>query len=191
MTYRRLERRRFLLGGAALAASAAAPRASAQCAPVSLPIPNIPQETEVWCWAAVAQQIIVWRRGDSPPQCALVAIANNAPPGLCCSGAPICWQTGSLQQIQFLMAQFGGAYSNIAPPTDPATLYRTLASGRAIIMAVRTSPYAGHVVVLRGMSCFGPTPVLSINDPLGWGPFGQPVPFQQIARFWQAAIVVS
>ena len=29
--------------------------------PVDLGIPNVPQETDVWCWAAVAEQIIRWR----------------------------------------------------------------------------------------------------------------------------------
>ncbi len=57
-------------------------------APVDIPIQNLTQETEVWCWAAVAQQIILASQGPqaTPPQCALVAMANGAAPEACCSG---------------------------------------------------------------------------------------------------------
>jgi hypothetical protein len=69
------------------------------------------------------------------------------------------------------------------------TVYNALASGRAIIMAVQASPYAGHVIVLRGMRwdpVYGP--VLLVNDPMAM--FSQQVPFQQVAASWSAAIVV-
>ena len=166
----------------------------AQPSPIDLGIQNIPQETPVWCWVAVAQQMILHLQGpqNTPPQCALVAIANNTHPNFCCSGAPQCRVTGSLQQIRGLIAQFGGHFSSIAPPTNPMVVYNTLLSGKAIIMAVKTSPYSGHVVVIRGMAWvptqFGYQPVLYINDPMSY--FTQPVPFQNIAAYWQAAIVV-
>ena len=184
-----LSRRSVISGG--LASILAGPSASAQCAPVDLRIFNIRQQTQVWCWAAVAQQIINWKTGNSPPQCALVAMANNAPPQYCCSGNPQCVVTGSLQQIQWLVAQFGGAFSTIAPPAGPYPVYQTLSSGRAIIMAVQSSPVSGHVVVIRGMSCSGDHPILFVNDPAGWTFFSQPVPFGQLVPQWQAAIVVA
>lgn len=162
--------------------------------PVDLGIQNIPQKTQVWCWAAVAQQIIMAVRGrqGTPRQCTLVAIANNANPRMCCRMPQRCMVTGSLQQIQGLIAHFGGRYSSIAPPADPMTIYRTLAAGKAIIMAVRSTPFNGHVVVIRGMqwvpTLYGLQPVLLINDPMSY--FTQPIPFQNIAAYWQAAIVV-
>ena len=163
--------------------------------PVDLGVPNLTQQTQVWCWAAVAQQIIYWLQGDSPPQCALVEAANGAPPEVCCVYQnPGCFTTGSLSQIQFLISYFGGSSSSLAPPADPMTVYNTLASGRPIIMAVQNSPFSGHVVVLTGMSWvpgnFGPEPVLHINDPLSWSFFGQPVAYVQLLPFWSAAIVV-
>jgi hypothetical protein len=121
----------------ALALSVAAGRAQHLPPPVDLPIRNIPQETDVWCWAAVAQQIVMATRGASntPPQCALVAIANDAPAGACCSGYnPACVRTGSIAQIRSLIARFGGRPSVCAAPTDPMTLYRTLAAGYAVII---------------------------------------------------------
>ena len=64
--------------------------------PVDLGIRNILQETQVWCWAAVAQQISLHLRGpnDTPPQCALVAIAYNAGPEYCCNAPQACLLVG-------------------------------------------------------------------------------------------------
>lgn len=165
-----------------------------QLPPVDLPIRNIPQETQVWCWAAVAQQIILATRGPqaTPPQCALVARAYGQLPQQCCNQPAQCTVTGSLQQIQGLIAEFGGRHSSLEPPTDPMTLYHTLADGKAIILAVKSTPYSGHVIVLRGMGWqqtpAGLKPVLFINDPMAY--FTQPIPFANIAYYWDSAIVV-
>lgn len=162
--------------------------------PVDLPIQNIPQETAVWCWAAVAQQIIMASRGpqSTPPQCALVARAFGQPSESCCNAPWNCSVTGQLHQIQGLIKEFGGRSSGLATPTDPMTLYQTLAAGNAVIMGVKSSPYSGHVVVVRGMGWVptwnGLQPVLYINDPMAW--FTQPVPFANIAQYWDVAIVV-
>lgn len=166
--------------------------------PVNLSIQNIMQQTQVWCWAAVAQQIILSRQGpaNTPPQCALVAMANGTHPSICCSGAgnPNCVKTGSLQQIQFLIGKFGGSYSSIQPPANPMVLYNTLASGRPIILQVKTGQSSAHVVVLTGMSFVpngygGIEPVLHINDPLAF--YNQPIPFSNIIQVWMSAIVVG
>lgn len=163
--------------------------------PVDLNIPNLRQETMVWCWAAVAQQIIHATKGaqQTPQQCALVAIANGAAPEFCCNGQnPQCVRTGAIPQIQQLIQQFGGRTSTYVPAADPMTLYNTLRSGHAVILGLR-SQQMGHVVVVRGMS-FAPTqggwePVLHLNDPMAQ--FTQPVPFRQIAPMWSEAIVVN
>ncbi len=166
--------------------------------PINLSIQNIQQQTQVWCWAAVAQQIILAKQGaaNTPPQCALVAMANGAHPSVCCSayGNPGCVKTGSLQQIQYLIGQFGGAYSSIQAPANPMVLYNTLASGRPIILQVKTGVMSAHVVVLTGMSFVpnglgGVEPVLHINDPLSY--FNQPVPFRNLIPIWMSAIVVG
>lgn len=157
--------------------------------PVDMGIQNIPQETPVWCWAAVAQQIVMRLNGPAgtPPQCGMVAIASNLPPAYCCQMPSPCLRTGQLYEIQALIAHFGGRFSSIAPPTDPMTLYQTLASHRPIIMAVQSSPYSSHVVLIRGMSWI-PEPTLFINDPMGYLP--QAVPYRALMPYWMAAIVV-
>jgi len=165
--------------------------------PVLLPIPNITQETPVWCWAAVAQQIVHSLKGPAgtPSQCAMVALANNAPPMACCPTMmnQQCWVTGSFPQIQALIAHFGGVWSNYSPPAHPMALYNTLASGRAVLIELRTGQTSSHVVVVRGMS-FVPTmggveAVLHINDPMSM--FTQPVPFSTIMPIWMGALVVG
>jgi hypothetical protein len=171
-------------------------RAQGSPTPVDVPIQNIHQETEVWCWAAVAQQIIMASRGQSgtPSQCALVAMANRSHPDVCCRGYNrACVVTGSLTQIQWLIGRFGGRPTNYAMPADSMTLYRTLLTGRAVILQLRTSDVSSHVVVLRGMS-FVPTasgwePVLHINDPMAR--YTQPVLFSRILPVWKDAIVVN
>jgi hypothetical protein len=164
--------------------------------PVNIPIQNIPQETNVWCWAAVAQQIILASRGpvNTPPQCALVAMANGAPPIACCGGYnPNCLVTGSIPQIQNLILQFGGHVSSYAPPTDPMTLYRTLSSGHPVILQIASGPGSAHVVVVTGMSFvqtpFGIDPVLHVNDPMAI--FAQPISYGRILPIWMSAIVVN
>jgi len=160
---------------------------------VNIPIPNISQDTAVWCWAAVAQQVIRFRRGKSPPQCALVAMVNGRYPSFCCPGYSRCLQAGSLQQIQTLIRNFGRRASSIRAPADAMALYRTLRAGDPVILALRTSPYSGHVVVLKGMSWRKgangrPEAVLHINDPIHWLP--PRLSFAAIKRLWEAAIVV-
>lgn len=163
---------------------------------VELPIRNILQETPVWCWAAVSEQIVVSMRGRAatPRQCAMVAVAKNASPAACCQYPMNCAVTGGLGDIQNLILYFGGSTSQILPPTDPQTLYGTLASGHPIIMQLQMDQGGmAHVVVIRGMaivpSAWGPRAFLFINDPLQI--YTQPIPFEDIIPMWRVAIVVN
>lgn len=166
--------------------------------PVDLGISNILQETDVWCWAAVSQQIILHLRGvaATPAQCYLVGVAYNAyPPSYCCPapGPLECRRTGTLGQIQFLIGRYGGRYSTLAPPTDAMTLYRILSSRRPVIVHLQQTPYVGHVVVVRGMEWretpTGIHPIVYVNDPLSY--FSRPVAFESLLRFWRTSIVVE
>jgi hypothetical protein len=179
---------------AALTAAATHSAARYRAVPptIDLGIPNISQETRVWCWAAVAQQVIQKRRGYSPPQCALVAMVNGRYPSFCCPNYDRCATPGSLRQIQALIRNFGHRASHIAPPSDAMTLYRELRAGRPIIIAIRNADYSGHVVVLTGMSWHntgrGVEAVLHINDPLHT--LAPRVLLSDILPRWAAAIIV-
>jgi hypothetical protein len=178
-----------------LAGLAAPQGAAAQWQPIDLGIPNIPQRTPVWCWAAVTEQVIRWRNGGAgPSQAELVALANGFSPQACLQLPnqmvyQACMRTGGLGEIQQLLAHFGGGASFAAPPAHPVHLYNMLAQQRPVILAVQTTPFSGHVVVLRGMLP-APDPLLLINDPMRWSAFGQPLPFSALMGFWSAAIVV-
>jgi hypothetical protein len=160
--------------------------------PVDLGIRNIRQDTEVWCWAAVAQQVIIKRKGESPPQCALVAMVHGHYPRFCCPHYERCAVSGTLAQIQTLIRNFGQRSSMISPPTDAMSLYRTLRAGRPIILALRNSGAIGHVVVLTGMTWVngpkGPEALLHVNDPLALVP--ERMNWRDLLPRWQAAIVV-
>lgn len=175
-----------------LLALAGAPAAAQLPPPVDLGIRNIMQDTDVWCWAAVAQQVIVKRKGRSPPQCALVAMVHGRYPSYCCPHYERCAVAGSLRQIQILIRNFGQRTTTLSPPTDAMSLYRTLRAGHPIILAIRNSPYTGHVVVLTGMTwtsgAGGPEAVLHVNDPLRVIP--DRLTFRALVPRWQAAIVV-
>ncbi len=176
----------------AFAVTNTAARYRAALPDVDLGIPNISQETRVWCWAAVAQQVIRMRRGHSPPQCALVAMVNGRYPSFCCPNYERCATPGSLAQIQTLIRNFGHRASHISAPTDAMTLYRELRAGRPIIIAIRNSDFSGHVVVLTGMSWVnlgkGPEAVLHINDPLHT--LAPRMPLFDLLPRWAAAIIV-
>ena len=162
---------------------------------VDLPIENFRQQTDVWCWVTVAQQIIAATRGvdNTPQQCELVATANGVAPDVCCNGYnQQCVTTGSLQQISGLIAQYGGRTSSFAAPTDPMTLYNALRGGHAVIIALNMNG-SGHVVVARGMMtravAGGYEPVVILNDPES--EITQPIPFSQVEPMWEQAIVVN
>ncbi len=180
----------YLLIGFAVAPAAAQVRALPP--PVDLGIRNIMQDTDVWCWAAVAQQVIVKRRGKSPPQCALVAMVHGRYPSFCCPHYERCAVAGSLRQIQTLIRNFGHRTTSLSAPTDAMSLYRLLRQGHPIILAIRNSQVSGHVVVLTGMTwtdgANGPEAVLHVNDPLRVLPAR--LAFRALAPRWQAAIVV-
>ncbi len=172
------------------AAAAAQPRAAPPT--VDLGIANVVQETKVWCWAAVAEQVIRRQRGYSPPQCALVAMVNGRFPSHCCPHYERCAVSGSLAQIQQLIRNFGYRYSSLQPPSDAYALYRELRAGRPIIIAIRNPDHSGHVVVLTGMSFVdfgrGAEAVLHINDPLLSLP--PRLLLRDLIPRWAAAIVV-
>ena len=160
--------------------------------PVDLRIPNVPQKTRVWCWAAVAQQVIIRKRGSSPPQCALVAMVHGRPPSACCPHYQKCAVPGRLSQIRKLIRNFGRSSSSLERPTDLMTLYATLCAGKPVIIALRNTRYTGHTVVVTGMTWVqserGRTAMLHINDPIGALP--PRVPYEIIRSRWTAAIIV-
>lgn len=120
---------------------------------VYIDIENRTQQTSVWCWVAVAQQLIEHSRGVSPTQCALVATTIGMAPVYCCSGYnPSCVRTGTMDQLRILLLAYGQSASSIITVSrDPMPLYNELINGHPIVLQVRTSTISTHVVIVKGM----------------------------------------
>jgi hypothetical protein len=160
---------------------------------VTLPIPNELQQQTSWCWVATSRQVIAslpnGPGASTPSQCMLASDALGAQPGFCCQYPAMCDVPGTMQQQQYLIAKYGGRYSAVSPPTDPVTLYQTIASGYAVILLIRGSGLVGHFVVLRGMFWQNGVPYVVVNDPMSF--FPTTYPFNLLLPYWQAAIVVA
>lgn len=154
--------------------------------PVDLNIENFTQDTQVWCWAACAQQIIFWKTGNYYYQCFLVGVTYGI--DFCCYNPSSCLYTGQWPQIQFLLKYFGGSYSAYSLPADPVTVYKTLKQGKAILLQLQFSPYSSHCVVLKKMEWINNNPIFYLNDPMSY--FTQPWTFQQLSYYWKDALVV-
>lgn len=172
--------------------SAAAP---AQTLPksVHVDVPNHLQETEMWCWAAAAQQIIEWSEKSTMPQCGLVAVANNIHPAVCCAAqSPTCVRTGTMTQVQSLIKMYTGRSSRVINPTV-MSLYAQLTQGKPVIIQVRMSPLTTHVVVLTGMTFVwtrsGAMAILELNDPMSI--YTIPVPYSNLSQIIVNALVVD
>ena len=187
------------LAALALLVSAAlwARPATAQDCPstIDLGIANVPQQTDLWCWAAVSQQIIRWRNGGGPEQCELVAHANSDSARSCCQDFERCTTTGQVEQIQSLLSRYGSAGTRITQSTQtPMELYDALGEGRPVILVTHPSYFGpGHVTVLRGMSferngkdCDA---VLHVNDPAERRI--QRIAFNELEPIWSYSIVVN
>lgn len=153
-----------------------------------LNVPHFQQQTPVWCWVAAAQQLVAFKTGSAPPQCAMVEAIHGAP-GACCSlGHQGCVHTGSFAQVASLIAYFGGSYSTYVLPANAAVIENTLLAGRPIIAQIVTGGASTHVVVISGI-WMGPNPVLRINDPMAVAPYQ--MPFSVLVSVWVDGLVIN
>lgn len=157
---------------------------------VSLLIRNRLQQTPVWCWVAVSEQLITYSQGGSPPQCALVAAANGVLPAYCCNGYnQDCVRTGSMSQVRTLLLAYGNSASDVIPPPSAKTLYRHIASNHPVVLQIRTGVASTHVVVVRGVYYVGGSLHVVINDPMSI--YTQPIEYSRIYPSLVNALVVD
>lgn len=165
--------------------------------PINLRVWGATAEASIWPWATVARRIIAWKHGGltgAPRECALVAMSQGARPEICCAGPnPACLVTGSIPQIQMLMASFGANSSMMAPPKNPMDLYNILSSGRPMILQINSGTGMSHVVIIQGIewreTASGPRALLSVGDPMNL--FLDAVPFETIASLWMTGFAVN
>jgi len=176
--------------------------------PVIIPIQNALQQNPMWCWAAVAEQTIAYKKNISPKQCELVSQVSKAITTSCCENASICNAPGTMQQIQAALNQFGIKHSITLPITDPLALYNLLAQNHPVVLFLQSSRIVGHCVVITGMDFPGQSspisnsgfidvssssaagqPMVYVNDPTST--YIQPLPFSTIVSLWSNAIILN
>src|SRR6478609_6217793 len=114
--------------------------------PVFIPIQNIAQQNSMWCWAAVTEQILTFKKNISPKQCELVSQVSKAITESCCDNPSICNAPGTMQQIQSVLNRFGVKHAMALPMTNPNALYSLLAENHPIILFLQSSRTAEHCI---------------------------------------------
>lgn len=204
----RIDIKRLLLAMAVVMATLVPGEAPAQPQPQMPPpvVLNVPlelQQTPVWCWAAVTQMAIEYRRGSSLEQCQILERVHGLPPGACCMPPMLqCAHAAQgLQDIQRILLALGGVMSDHTPPLQPMQLYSILRQGDPVIVHIMSSMVSSHVVIARGMrfqmqavmTPFGPSyrivPIVLVNDPLSFIP--SEVPYERFSGIWMDALIVG
>ena len=165
-----------------ISATCSVVRSQSVLPPVYVPVANVNQQSSGWCWAAVAEQILRWKKHKSPKQCELVSEFGTDTKETCCSTPSVCSKPGNLQQLQLLFNQFGIQYSSLLPLPNSQSLYSIL-NDRAVIMFVQSSSIAGHCIVIVGMDGGN----VIVNDPTGTY---QTLPLETILSLWSVAIAI-
>jgi hypothetical protein len=173
---------------------------------VDLPVPAFRQQADHWCWLAVAEMVVYYKRwGASPRQCEILEIGSGAEKGACCADPGRCDRAGSLAEIRRVIDHFGGASSARTPRLSPRALYDVLRDGHVVVAALADPTGGpGHVVVIKGLRFqirWHPprnpneppgqeiVPWVSINDPRGI--ITESTPYENLARYWAESIVVE
>lgn len=117
--------------------------------PVSINIPNVVQENDYWCWAALINQLINWRGlGQAPSQCEIVNIANTYKGWQsinCCedSARPECSRFGDENELKNIVSLYGGTVRDVASPQTPEEIYGYLTNRQVLLMLVEYEVAAG------------------------------------------------
>jgi hypothetical protein len=175
--------------------------------PVYIPVQNVSQQNPMWCWAAVSEQLVMYKKNISPKQCELATTGNRSAAANCCESSSICNAPGTLQQIQAVLNQFGIEYSAALPITDPNVLYNVLSRQHPVVVLLRSGRIPGHCIVITGMS--GPSQAtvpngefidpmapsnsgqgnVYVNDPTGT--YSQSMSFSTLVSLWSDGFILK
>ena len=133
-----------------------------------LPVSFVPQQTGVWCWAAVSEMVLRYY-GVGVFQCQILSGWAQTD---CCNFPGFCLTTASIPVIRQTLAFYGVGSTYAAGPLTFAQVAAEIDARRPIIIAYRGYARTGHVVVLYGYDADG---FVYIHDPL-YGTFRR-VPF--------------
>jgi hypothetical protein len=135
----------------------------------TLLVPFVPQQTQLWCWAATSEMIFRYY-GRPIAQCQLVGVYTGR--STCCLGDPACVVAGgSMQVIQQGLLGVGGIRSQLV--NGPITFDQVVTEINASrpVMIGYLGSFQGHVVLIVGYNKTRGTVV--IYDP-NYGPVEVP-----------------
>ena len=172
--------------------------------PVMLDVPIVTQDTPAWCWLATSEMVIRHENaGVSLRQCEMLEIGFGLPTGECCRDLASC--TGfayGMEEMQSIIAQFGGVLTALTPPLPPQVLYGALLSGHPVVARIRSGLTSSHAIVIRGMRfrpreetapdgtvTMGFEPLLLVNDPLSY--FPHELPYERLLPLWIDSLIVD
>jgi hypothetical protein len=157
---------------------------------ITLPIPEVKQRQDVWCWVAVAEMLVRYYTGESRRQCRLLETGYGLPEDYCCGSEARCRRPGDLSEVAQLIEDISGQETRItgAPPR-PSAVARQLERNRAIVAAIRPpGQQIGHVVVVHGIRSGRDWAELLINGPMSR--VAETIPYRRLRSMWQASIIV-
>lgn len=124
----------------------------------ALPVSLAPQQTEVWCWAAVIEMVSSYY-GNHAYQCQTLSYWYGAD---CCNFPGYCVTAGTDYQIQESLNQLGMSSTFNYSPLSWNQVVNEIDAGRPFIIFYQGS-FSGHVVVVYGYDSSRQT--MLIHDP--------------------------
>jgi hypothetical protein len=139
------------------------PLASAVAAPNPLPVPQIPQRAEEWCWAACVQMVLALHRVNLQ-QCDVVGRQFNQN---CCATPddPPCNQPLSVWSIAAAYNSWQLGAELITSPVQFNYLLSEINAGRPVEVGFLWMGGGGHAALVRGAGMTSSGPVVLVNDP--------------------------
>jgi hypothetical protein len=125
-----------------------------------LSVPYIPQQTQVWCWAATSEMIFRYY-GINASQCQLVSVYVGR---ACCVSDPFCLvAASSMPTIAQGLGIVGGIRASYVPrPLTFDEVAAEITAGRPVMVGYHGS-FSGHVVLITGFD--RRTSIVHILDP--------------------------
>ncbi len=160
-----------------------------------LMVPYIPQQTQVWCWAASTAMAAAYMKNlPNVTDCEVLTEFDirNGGPGLCCLTGE-CVQEGTIFEIQQMLSQIFFINSQVIySALSLQQVQQYVGQGTPVIAHLSLGGFSGHFVVISGYDVNAGT--VTVLDPF----FGQypnipysSVLFNPTLGSWDASLVIT
>ncbi len=138
---------------------------------VALPVPEMPQYCNEWCWAAAIAMVAQYY-GKPVSECALAGVKTGYYQACCdyyMACANPCNQTAQPSEITTILSKGLGLYGYFSQTISEKQLKTELTNGRPVYIMFSNS-FVGHAAVISGYVVNGTVAYYHIIDPWS-GPF--------------------